>query len=149
VEIVPFDEFGTAERQNVRVYTTPFELGLQVVRPLLCLAQRGSGLRAMQGPVLSDLEAQQEQPLVEESPGLLELSGSREPHRLHDIQDEAEERSPVLLTVLCRGHSVEEAFPLRVLVVEWRLWCFQRSDQVRDLGTQDRISEDATDLLDR
>lgn len=55
----------------------------------------------------------------------------------------------VLLPVLSRSDSVEEALPFGVLLIERRLRRLERPDQVRYLGACDGISEDATDLLCR
>lgn len=39
----------------------------------------------------------------------------------HDVRDEAKQGRPILLSVLCRCHGVEEAFPLGVSFLLRRL----------------------------
>ncbi len=124
------------------------EFGAQVVRPALSLAECGCRPGPVEPAVLRNLEAGEQQALIEQNAAALEAGRSIEAHRLHHVQDQAQERSAILLTVLGGSHCVEQALPLGVLRVRGCLGCPERSDEVRDLRTGDGVSEDAAHLLD-
>jgi hypothetical protein len=99
--------------------------------------------------VLSNFEAGEQELLVDLGPALVIPHLRREAHGVHDGEDEPHERPPILLAVLRCGHGVEKPFPLGVRLLARRLRCVERSDQVRNLRTCDRVAEHSASLLDR
>src|SRR5262249_6786449 len=149
MEVVLLHELSATEGKHVGVNISARKLCANVVGTALSLGERRRCSRTVQGTVLGDLKARQEQALVEKPPTLLELGWTAETDGHHHIQDQPQEWPSVLLPVLSGCDRVVQALPLRVLLVERGLGRhLERPDQVRDLGACDGISEDATDLLD-
>jgi hypothetical protein len=78
----------------------------------------------------------------------LELFWRLEPHWLHDLADQAEQRASVALAVLRRRHRVEQALPLRVARLARILADLQHRDEVGDLVAAHGFAQRAADHLD-
>jgi hypothetical protein len=60
------------------------------------------------------MKSRKEEPFVDKGSGLLKLRWRRESHWLHYLDDQPQQRTPVLLPVLRRRNGVEEPLPLCV-----------------------------------
>src|SRR5262249_9526597 len=118
MEVVLLHEFRSTKDENVRVNVSARQFGPDVVSASLSLGKRGRCLCAVKCAVLCNLEAREEQTLVEQPTALLEHGRSAETDRLHYLQDQPQQWPAVLLPVLSGCDRVVEALPLRVLLVE-------------------------------
>lgn len=100
-------------------------------------------------PVCAHLKAGQEQAFVGGSAVSLELAGGTEPDGLHDVADQSQQWSPVTLALLSSRDRVEQALPLRGALIASGFRDLERSDEVRNLRPDHRLSENTADDLYR
>jgi hypothetical protein len=141
VEVILLHQLGTAERQHVRVHVPAGQFRAEVTGAELGLTESGSLPDRPDPAIRPDLQPAQQQPLIEPCPGRVELRLRGKPHWRHDLIDQADQGPAVLLFVLSGGDTVEQPLPLGVLLIPRFLGHQQRSDEVRDLGSGHRVSD--------
>lgn len=75
----------------------------------------------------------------------IELDRGLETHWLHDVADESQQRTTIVLVVLGRYDGVEQAFPFRSGFRERGFAEFESCNEVGNLRTGDGATERTTD----
>src|SRR5437868_3630760 len=100
MKIVSFEQFRSAEANDVAVHIATTQFGTQVICTLLGLSHCRRCHSSANFAIGANLEARQQQFLIDCDPGLFELFGRTETHWGHDVRYKTYERSAVVLTIL-------------------------------------------------
>jgi hypothetical protein len=100
VKIVLLQQLGAAEAQHVKMYGPAGQLSAEVIGALLRLIERHRRPDPGNLAVFHHPEAGQQQPLVDQGAGCVEVGLGPESHGRHDFRHQPQQRLPVLLLVL-------------------------------------------------